>query len=307
MSSAHRVFALLFPLVLVFGNVHACDDKVDFKAVKGFPTVPSNIQLGRCSGVDVDKQGNVYLFHRAKDPIICFDSHGHVIRTWGNEVIKNAHGLRIDAEGHIWVTDLDTHQVYKYTPKGKLLLTLGKKGEAGLATDQFDKPTDVAFGAKGELYVSDGYGNSRVMKFAADGKFLKTWGTPGTNPGEFDTPHTILVNDLGWVIVGDRENERVQVFDPEGVIINIWSGYKPFGLAFDPTGTIFVADGKAHQVLQLSKGGEVVDRWGKEGTGPGEFKLPHMLASDSQGNLYVAEILSNRMQKLERISGKPSS
>ena len=277
-------------------------EKIDFEPVADFPHVPDTFVLGACSGVGVDSQGQVYLFHRGKQPIISFDADGKYVRSWGDDSIGRAHGLRIDRDDNVWVTDIGYHLVLKFDREGKLLSTLGRKGEPGLGSDQFDQPTDVAFGPSGELYVSDGYGNSRVVKFSSDGKYLKSWGRPGKGPGEFNLPHTILVDAQGRVLVGDRENDRVQVFDGNGRLLHIWPGFAPFGLVADSDGVLFVADGRANKILRLNTAGSVVGSWGQKGNKPGEYDLPHMLAADRRGNLYVVEIIGERLQKLKRKS-----
>ncbi|MDA1049851.1 MAG: peptidyl-alpha-hydroxyglycine alpha-amidating lyase family protein [Planctomycetota bacterium] len=278
----------------------AAAEPLDFLADHEFFRLPDSIKLGACSGVAVDSKGNVYLFHRGKQPIIRLDADGKFLSSWGDDVIGSAHGLRIDAEDNVWVTDIGDHQVLKFSPDGKLLLALGKAGSAGDAVDEFNKPTDVAFGADGEIYVTDGYGNNRVLKFTPNGGFLAQWGEAGDGPGQFNLPHTVVIDQSGRIIVGDRENDRVQVFESSGKLVAVWPGFAPFGLAFDGQGHLFVADGRANRVLQLDDEGQVVRSWGKEGTAPGEFQLPHMLAADASGNLYVGEIKGERFQKLIR-------
>ncbi|MFP6767492.1 MAG: peptidyl-alpha-hydroxyglycine alpha-amidating lyase family protein [Planctomycetaceae bacterium] len=269
--------------------------------VPGFLKIPASVTLGAASGVDVDSKGRVYLFHRGKQPILCFDSQGRFLRSWGDDLIGKAHGLRIDRQDNIWVTDIGHHLVLKYSPAGKLLLALGQTDKPGTGSGQFNQPTDVAFAANGDLYVSDGYGNNRIMKFNARGKFLARWGKAGTDRGEFNLPHTIVVDRKGRVIVGDRENNRVQVFDANGQWLATWPGVAPFGLALDTQGSLFVADGRANQVVRLDPStGKILARWGGPGTKPGQFQLPHMLAVDRQGSLYVVEILGERLQKLTR-------
>ena len=162
------------------------------------------------------------------------------------------------------------------------------------------KPTDVAFGPQREIYVSDGYGNNRIVKFTPKGEFLTQWGEAGDGRGQFNLPHTIVVDRNGRVVVGDRENDRVQVFESSGKLVAVWPGFAPFGLAYDKQGHLFVADGRANKVLQLDDHGKVVRSWGQEGTKPGQFQLPHMLAADARGNLYVGEIKGKRFQKLIR-------
>ncbi len=269
--------------------------------VPGFLKVPATVTLGAASGVDIDSKGRVYLFHRGKQPILCFDDQGRFLKSWGDDLIGKAHGLRIDRHDNIWVTDIGHHLVLKYSPAGKLLLALGQTDKPGTGSGQFDKPTDVAFAANGDLYVSDGYGNNRIMKFNAQGKYLTRWGKAGTGRGEFNLPHTIVVDRKGRVIVGDRENNRVQVFDADGQWLATWPGVAPFGLALDTQGSLYVADGRANQVVRLDPStGRILSRWGGPGAKPGQFQLPHMLAVDRQRNLYVVEITGERLQKLVR-------
>src|SRR5262249_15247123 len=159
--------------------------------------------------------------------------------------------------------------------EGKLLLTLGKKDEPGDTRDQFNKPTDVAVARSGEFYVSDGYGNSRVVKFSKDGKYLKEWGRNGTGAGEFNLPHAICLDSKGRVLVGDRENNRVQVFDADGKFIAQWkeSG-APYGLFLTGQGKLFVADGRANGVRMLDDQGKAMAKWGEKGMGAGQFVMP---------------------------------
>lgn len=275
-------------------------DKIDLEPAANVIKLPADVTLGPCSAVDFDSKGRMYLFHRGKQPILCFDQSGKLIRSWGDELIGMAHGLRVDKHDNIWVTDIGHHMVFQFNPQGKLLLALGRPDKPGTSNDQFNKPTDIAFGPAGEIYVSDGYGNSRVMKFAANGKFLTKWGTPGKGRGEFNLPHSILIDAKGRVLVGDRENDRVQVFDSEGKWLEVWPGFAPYGMTFDSEGTLFVADGRANKVLQLNASGKVINAWGRKGNGPGEFDLPHMLSVDSSGNLHVTEIGGKRLQQLKR-------
>lgn len=298
-SSVLAVWLLIAAISFSGVEVRAAD-KIEFTPVAGFPQVPAEITLGRCSAVGVDKTEQVHLFHRGKSPIVVFDADGKFIRAWGDEYIKTAHGFRFDQDGNIWVTDIGHHLVMKFSPAGKLLLSLGTIDKPGKALDQFDRPTDIAFGLKDEVYVSDGYGNTRVMQFNQQGKFVRTWGTAGKGPGEFNLPHAIRVDANGRILVGDRENKRIQVFDAEGKLIEIWPGFAPYGIELDRDGTIFVADALANQILQLDVNGKVAHAWGEKGKRPGQFDLPHMLALDTQGNLFVAEVNGQRIQKFAR-------
>jgi DNA-binding beta-propeller fold protein YncE len=188
-------------------------------------TMPDGWKFGRVSAVATDSANQVYVFQRGKraDPIVVFDSKGNYIRGWGKGMFGNPHGMRVDKNDNVWVTDNGDHQVMKFTRDGKLLMTLGVKGKAGTDDKTFNRPTDIAFTPSGDFYVSDGYGNSRVVKFSSDGKYLMDWGKRGAKPGEFNTPHSIAVDSKGSVYVSDRENNRIQIFDPNGKFLRQWT------------------------------------------------------------------------------------
>jgi DNA-binding beta-propeller fold protein YncE len=269
----------------------------DYRRVAGWPKVPEDVKLGAVSGVATDSDDRVYVLHRGPKPVLVFDRDGKFLHSWGDDYLKTPHGLRIDASGYIWITDIGNHQVIKFDAKGKPLLTLGKKGEAGTSDDKFDRPTDVAVAPSGEFYVSDGYGNSRVLKFSAKGKLLKQWGKKGTGEGEFNLPHTVVLDAKRRVIVGDRENNRIQVFDADGKFLMQWKeGGAPYGL-FHAGDRLFVADGVANWVKVLGPDGKALGRFGEKGTAPGQLQLPHMLCVDSHGDVYVTEINGKRVQK----------
>ena len=188
-------------------------------------TMPEGWKFGRVSAVALDSAGNVYVFHRGAkaDPVVIFDPQGKFLRSWGKGVFSNPHGIRIDKHDHVWVTDTGHHLVMEFTTEGKLLRTLGTKGKAGDTPDAFNRPTDVAFLPNGDFFVTDGYGNSRVVKFSHDGKYLLEWGKRGTGPGEFDLPHIVVTDSRGNVYVSDRENNRIQIFDSNGKFLRQWT------------------------------------------------------------------------------------
>jgi DNA-binding beta-propeller fold protein YncE len=275
----------------------AIDRFPDYRPVVGWPKLPADIKLGPVSAVATDAADRVYVAHRGKRPVLVFDADGAFVRSWGDRDIDTAHGLRVDPKGNVWVTDIGGHRVMKFSREGKLLLALGKRGEKGDGPDCFDRPTDVAVLPSGDFFVTDGYGNNRVMKFDAKGKLLKQWGKKGKGEGEFNLPHAICVDDKGRLYVGDRENNRVQVFDAEGKFLAQWkeSG-SPFGLSLSK-GKVFVADARAHWVKVLDLTGKPLGRWGEKGAGAGQFDVPHMLCVDSRGAVYVAEVTGKRVQK----------
>jgi len=189
-------------------------------------TMPDGWKFGRVSAVSTNREATeVYVFQRGKkaDPIVVFDTKGKYLRSWGKGMFGNAHGLRVDKQGFVWVTDNGAHQVMKFDKQGKLLLTLGIKGKAGTDPKTFNRPTDIAFSPDYKhFYVSDGYGNSRVVKFTIDGKYVSDWGKKGAKPGEFNTVHSVAIDSKGTVYVSDRENNRIQIFDANGKLLKIW-------------------------------------------------------------------------------------
>lgn len=297
-------------------------DAIDFRPVSGFLKLPDGMQLGPCSGVDLDSRGNIYVIQRQSPPILCFDPAGKFLRSWGTALIsreadmQGAHGLRVDQDDFIWIADRERHLVRKFDPSGQLLLTLGTEDSPGTGENQFNKPADVAFGPAGEIYVADGYGNSRVMKFDRAGKFLKTWGDKGTGPGQFDLPHSIAVGPDGRVYVCDRYNERLQIFDSAGQRLETWTGFVPAGIVFDRAGNLFVSDGVS-QIVQLDGRGTIVKSWGRPAgelglargqrsvppiENPGGWRfVPHLIAADAMGNLYLADVPNRMLHKLERL------
>src|SRR5262245_15136033 len=252
----------------------------DYRVVPGWPQLPADVELGPVSAVATDSADRVHVLHRGKRPVLVFDRDGKFLRAWGDEHLKTPHGLRIDGDENVWITDIGNHQVMKFDARGKLLLALGEKGKPGDTPDRFARPTDVAVAPGGEFYVSDGYDNSRVLKFSRDGKLLKQWGKKGSGPGEFNLPHAIVLDKKGRVYVGDRENNRIQVFDGDGKYLDEWKeGGAPFGL-FLAGDRLFVADGRADWVKVLDADGKPLGRFAEKGEGPGQLRLPHMLCVD---------------------------
>jgi DNA-binding beta-propeller fold protein YncE len=271
------------------------DELPRYEPVADWPQLPKDLELGPVAGIATDTLDRVYIFHRGKRPILVFDKEGKLLRSWGDDLIKMAHGLRVDRDNNVWITDIGHHQVIKFDSQGKVLLTLGKKDQPGEGPDQFNKPTDVAVGPAGEIYVSDGYGNSRVVKFSKEGKYLKAWGKKGTGAGEFDLPHAIVLDARGRVYVGDRENNRVQIFDQDGKYLDQWKETgAPYGLFLTAAGRMFIADGRAQAVTVLNEQGKRIGRWGQKGRGAGQLEAAHWVWVDSRGAVYVADTGNKR-------------
>jgi DNA-binding beta-propeller fold protein YncE len=247
----------------------------------------------------VGPRGEVFVFQRAAHPVLVFSSDGRYLRSWGDQgTFTNPHGCRFDPSGNLWLTDNADHRVMKYRPDGKLLATYGVRGEAGEDATHFNKPADVGFGPGGEIYIADGYGNSRVVRLDRDGRYLGAWGKKGAGEGEFNLPHSVVVDRQGKVYVADRENERIQIFDREGKFLRRWRNVgKPFGLYMTAQQRLFVSDGRDHTISVYDLDGHRLARWGGSGAEPGQMNLPHLLAVDEQGAVYVAEVNGKRVQK----------
>ena len=284
--------------------------KIGYRVVEGWGTLPPGYRYLEAAGVAVDSGDNVYVFTRGEHPVIVFDREGNFLRSWGEGFVSRAHAITIGPEDEVWLTDDGNHTIRKFTPEGKLLMTLAGEGHpAPLQSGKpFNRPTHVALcPLTGDLYVSDGYGNSRVHKYDPRGRHLFSWGNPGTDPGCFNLPHNIVTDREGLVYVADRENHRIQIFDPKGQYVGQWTNlHRPCGLGYDDEqgGLFFVGElgtglevnaavaNLGNRVSILSIRGELVCRLGDRfaGEGPGQFIAPHGLATDSRGDLYVAEV-----------------
>ena len=291
----------LRPLVIGFFDQHLKKSgNVSPKVVENFLQLPKGMKLGAVSGVEVDANGNVLVFHRGKNPILVFSAQGNFLKSFGDGLYDSTHFLRVDGDGNIWTTDNKNHTVVKLDASGKVLRTFGERNVPGEDAGHFDRPADIAFAENGSFFVADGYGNSRVAKFDRSGKFILAWGKKGTGNGEFDLPHSIRIDSKGLVYVGDRENDRIQVFDQEGTYLRQFGGFAPYGLFIDDNDILYVADGRASKVIVMKLDGTVLEEWGEKGTEPGNFIMPHGVAVADDGTVYVAEVGGKRLQKFVR-------
>lgn len=197
------------------------------------------------SAVTADQKGNIYVIHRPAngDPIVVVDPKGNLIRSWGKGMpgFKIPHGIRIDPAGNVWTLDANTSMVYKFTPEGKKLLEISV-GDVPDASREFCGATDIAFAKSGHVFVSDGYCNGRVIEYDAGGNKVREWGKRGTGPGEFNTVHGIAINSQGNIYVADRENGRLQWFDPQGKFLGEWKyGGQLYNVAFSQAGDLYVS------------------------------------------------------------------
>jgi len=271
--------------------------ELGYQFIPDFFQFPAGTKEGESTAVAMNSDGHIFLFRRAV-PMLCeFDAKGRFIRSIGDGLFTHPHGLRIDREGDLWTTDDGSHVVLKLSPSGEVLMILGRLNNAAEADWLFNRPADVAFDKEGSIYVADGYGNSRVVKFDREGKFIKSWGKYGTAPGDFNLPHTIVIDGDGKVYVGDRENMRIQIFDTEGHFLTEWRdiGY-PYGLFLGTDHHIWMADGGFDRVVELDQNGRIIGAMGRPGHGPGQFAWAHFLAVTQDGKIIVADVLNWRFQ-----------
>ncbi len=280
-----------------------------YKPVPDVFKLPPGLNFGPCSSVAVTSKGNILVFNRGAHSLMEFTGKGQYVRSLAQGVFVNPHGLRVDEEGCIWATDTGAHFVAKMDPRGRILMVLGIKGSAREWHPAghlrcFDEPNDVAFGPKGEIYVSQGHGKgeSRVHKFDADGNFIKTWGGEGAAPGQFNQAHSVMTDGQGNLHVADRSNQRIQVFDADG---NFLRESKhpgtPCGLALmRDRKHIMMAHGHAGKIIKLDLHGKVLGATGGQGKGPNRYGEAHFLALDRKEDIYVADTLNWRVQKLVR-------
>jgi peptidylamidoglycolate lyase len=307
------------------------DNFTRYKLVKDWPVLPAGYKLGNPTGIGVDSNQNIIVFHRAgrkwsllesipdssitsNTILIIENKTGKILNSWGDSVFVMPHGLTVDRHNNIWVTDVGLHQIFKFSHEGELLMTVGEAGIAGTDAAHFNRPTDVAVASDGAFYVSDGYGNSRIMKFSANGKYLFEWGKKGSHEGTFNIPHGLDLDANENVYVADRENSRIQVFDSSGRFLKQLSGQN-FGnigsVALDKaTKKLIAVDDfsflkikhRGSDVFIFDSTGNVQTRFGRSGLYDGPISWYHDVAVDNEGCIYVSDILGNKIQKFRKIS-----
>jgi DNA-binding beta-propeller fold protein YncE len=295
-----------------------------YAVVEGWEQLPAGTTHLDCVGVDVDAEDNVYLLTRDENQVLVYRRDGSLVRAWGKGLFEGGrpHGLRFGPDGNLYLVDDNGHCVYVTTPQGELIRTIGTRGkpsETGYSGTlesikggpPFNAPTNIAFGPIGDLYVTDGYRNARVHRFSPTGELKQSFGGPGNGPGQFNLPHGIAVTKDGRVLVADRENDRIQVFDLDGNFQTTWSDVRrPTNIDVDPSGRIYVSElwrpvgqdsyvhgptteDKPGRVSIYDNGGKLLARFGESSerrAEPGYLVAPHDVCVDSRGDLYVAEV-----------------
>jgi DNA-binding beta-propeller fold protein YncE len=279
-----------------------------FEAKIDWHQLPDGMTLHETPGVAVDAQDRVYALTRNTDnPVLVFEADGTFVRTFGAGTFSaRTHAITIAPDGSVFCVDDGRHTVTKWTPDGELLLTIGTPDEPAerFSGEPFNRPTDVAIASDGSLYISDGYGNARVHHYSAEGELLHSWGSPGIDRGQFMCPHNIAIDEDDRLYVADRESHRVQVFDREGTLLDVWHDvHRPCGLTVAADGLVYIgelngvalmdgAPGIGHRLSVYNRIGTLVGRFGaaEEGSEAGEFIAPHSVAVDSHGDVYVGEV-----------------
>ena len=301
-----------------------------YRTVENWGQMPEGRAWGSTSAVDVGPDGSIWVAERCGAntcagsnlaPILHFDSSGKLLKSFGQDLFVFPHGIFVDKEGNVWITDAQGregkgHQVIKFSPEGRILLTLGKAGVAGDSPDTFNQPSDVVVAPNGDIFVADGHGgnsNARIVKFSRDGKFIKTWGKKGSAPGEFDTPHALAMDSQGRIFVGDRGNNRIQIFDQDGNFLAEWKQFgRPSGVFIDKHDVIYVTDSESR--TENHPGWKRGIRIGSAKDGSVTAFIPDPepdpdhhptsaaegVAADSAGNIYGAEVGLKDVKKYVR-------
>jgi len=324
-----------------------------YRLVESWPTLPKSMnwgQWGELIRADIDSKGNIWVFHRcfntvpagaatcvgrSEPPILEFDPSGKLLRSFGERMFAFPHGFTVDVEGNVWASDANTsetvlgisardsngvtrgHQVFKLSPVGEVLMTLGKKGIAGNGPDTFDQPSGIAVAQNGDIFVTDGHGkNDRVVKFSKDGGFIKTWGRHGAGPGEFDQLHDISIGgSQGHVFVADRSNNRVQVFDQDGNFIVAWKQFgRPSAVFVGKDDTLYVSDSQSNSIVNPGYTRGITIGSAKDGSLKAFIPDPDLaqadvnrisgasgIVADDKGTIYAADVGPHRLRKYVRV------
>jgi DNA-binding beta-propeller fold protein YncE len=274
--------------------------------------LPEGVYFGECVSVSMDSKGNIYVANRGKHPLMEFHPDGSFMRFIGEGLDFGApHNLAIDSQDNMWYVDAELNLILKLDQQTHLQMVLGKKPEAwtfdthvvehgAAGPDNFYQPTGIAFAPDGSMFITDGYGNSRVAHFGADGMFIKDWGRRGDLPGQFNTPHAIVIDNKGTLYVGDRQNRRIQVFDENGNLLKIWNNSgAPWALCITkgPNQIIWSVDGPSGRFHKFDLDGNLLGEFGKFGKLAGMTGWTHGITCPDENTIYAAEELNYRVQK----------
>jgi hypothetical protein len=292
-----------------------------------WPQRPPEIPWGHVPSIALDAEENVWIYTRTNPIVQVYAPDGRYLFGWRTEHTNSAaHAIKFDKQGNVWLVDVGRHVVRKLTRQGQELMVLGTPGVPGTDATHFNKPTDITFAANGDLFIADGYGNSRIVHFDNKGSYQKAWGSLGTKPGQFSIPHAIAIDSKGRLYVADRNNVRIQVFNTRGKLLDVWQNIMvPWNFWMSPKDEIWVCGSspmiwgfdpkyptaplgcppKDQMLVQFNTAGKVLQLWtlpkGEDGCEkPGEVNWLHAIALDRKGNLYLGDIIGRRIQKFVR-------
>lgn len=284
--------------------------ELPYEPVEGWAQFPDDYEPGAGMAVAVDPEGDVWYYNRGSHPVIEFAPDGSVKQAWKeNPELSNhagsAHGMTIGSDGGVWLVGRETATIQKFSPEGRKLVVIG--GFSGRIGDNdapyaFNRPAGVAEDGSGNIYVADGYRNTRVVKYGPEGDYIQHWGGPGSAEEQFSLVHGVAAGPGDLIYVADRGNNRIQVFDADGKFLNLWEGFgTPWALTYDAdSDSIWVCDGDNGRVLQFSLDGRLLGGFGSDGSEPGRLHQVHGIAVGLDGAIYVAETVNQRIQKFVR-------
>jgi imidazolonepropionase-like amidohydrolase/sugar lactone lactonase YvrE len=268
-----------------------------YRPVTGWARLPDGMPWGQVTAAAADADGNLYVFRRAQPPILQLNARGEFTRGFGEGLIAAAHGIRVDPQGFLWAADVRGHTVYKMDRDGRVLMTLGRKGVSGNGADTFNGPTDVLITKTGDVFVTDGQFNSRVVHFTGDGTYVREFGTAGSGPGQFKVPHAIAIDSGGRLFIADRDNSRIAIFDQRGTFLEEWTAFgQPSGLFIDAKDRLYVAAIGARSGL-ITGSARTGQPDGFIAIPAKELNGPHLVTVDSRGQVYVADLLASELHK----------
>ncbi|HZT77758.1 MAG TPA: SMP-30/gluconolactonase/LRE family protein [Vicinamibacterales bacterium] len=313
-ASVAAAAAVAVSVALVHGQERAAAPPIPtlpFHLVDNFFHYPAYSVIGRLSGVAVAPNGHVLALNRGYHPVLEFNPDGTFVRSWGegSRMFEGAHTLRFDRQGHLWYIDAADDMIFRFDADGRTVGTLGTNPEpwtwlthvierAARGRAAFYQETDIGWSRDGSMFVSDGYGNSRVAKFDKDGNFVKTWGDRGAQPGDFNTPHSLVVDANDVVYVADRGNSRIQTFDTDGNRKAVWNlPTAPWSLCLTSGATPALFVGSVGRVYKMDLSGKIVGMFGRPGRMPGTLDSIHQLACPDEKTLYLANLYASRLDK----------
>ncbi|MDG2090431.1 MAG: peptidyl-alpha-hydroxyglycine alpha-amidating lyase family protein [Gammaproteobacteria bacterium] len=272
--------------------------------------LPAGVEFTSVASVAINSAGHLIVLQRSPVPFLEFDAEGTFIRSFGTaDLFNRSHGLRIDEQDNLWVTDVSDHIAMKLNPDGEILMSIGSRGESGTwdvtsGSLLLAEPNDIALDSYGNFYIAQGHGNGAVpeiLKFNSSGEFIMKWGALGNDQGEFAVAHSIVIDSDNTIYVADRENTRIQTFDTNGNYIDQWN-YNTLicALYLHDDGFMYITTGFDGELAKLEMDGSIIGSIGKSGSGNGEFGEGHSLVVDDEGNIFISDVINRRVQKFEK-------